>query len=221
MRCPPRRPMALASAVQASDSPVVRGARYGIDVLVHPLLLTSSSRMSVRRLPPDPRYATRVRHHPLSQTLPVFANSATACVASETQRQAVCCMRSTRQQRFARARSSVPAARRFAGDTLAGWGIVERWGDMRFCASELAANAVLHGAPPGRDFGVRLVREPGRVLIEVRDSGPGLPVIQCSSPEAPAGRGLWLVKEVADEFGVLDEPVGKTAWVAFEAWAVR
>ncbi|MFD9410346.1 ATP-binding protein [Streptomyces sp. NPDC059989] len=101
------------------------------------------------------------------------------------------------------------------GDTLAGWGVVERWADMRLCASELAANAVLHGAPPGRDFAVRLVRESGRVLIEVRDSGPGLPVIQCTSPEASAGRGLWLVKEVADEFGVLDEAVGKTVWAVF------
>ncbi|MBT2543730.1 ATP-binding protein [Streptomyces sp. ISL-44] len=126
-------------------------------------------------------------------------------------------MRSIRQQRFSRARSSVPAARQFVGDTLAGWGVVERWGDMRLCASELATNAVLHGAPPGRDFGVRLVREPGRVLIEVRDSGPGLPVIQCTSLDASAGRGLWLVKEVADEFGVLDEAVGKTVWVAFGA----
>ncbi|MEV7419794.1 ATP-binding protein [Streptomyces sp. NPDC089919] len=120
-----------------------------------------------------------------------------------------------RQQRFARARVSVRAARQFVGDTLTCWGVRGRWDEMRLCASELAANAVLHGAPPGRDFCVRLVREPGRVLIEVRDTGPGLPVIQCVSSEAAAGRGLWLVREVADDFGVLDEPVGKTAWVAF------
>ncbi|MGR4883524.1 ATP-binding protein [Streptomyces sp. LARHCF249] len=172
MRCPPRRPFALASSLQASDCPAARGARYGIDVLVHPLLPTSSSRFSVRGRYPDPRYATR------------GVSSRKPC-------------------RFSRiALRSV-------------WS--RKLGDMRLCASELAANAVLHGAPPGRDFGVRLVREPGRVLIEVRDSGPGLPVIQCTAPDAPAGRGLWLVREVADEFGVLDEAVGKTAWVAFEA----
>ncbi|MFF5443683.1 ATP-binding protein [Streptomyces sp. NPDC012888] len=124
-------------------------------------------------------------------------------------------MSSVRQQRFPRARPSVAAARWFAGDAFAGWGIRERWFEMRLCASELAANAVLHGAPPGRDFQVRLTREPHRLLIEVRDSGPGLPVLQCPAPDAPAGRGLWLVRAVADGFGVLDEPVGKTVWAAF------
>ncbi len=122
-----------------------------------------------------------------------------------------------RQQRFPRARASVRAARQFVGDTLACWGLGERWDDMRLCASELAANAVLHGAPPGRDFSVRLVREPGRVLIEVRDSGPGLPVFRCASPASTTGRGLWLVRTVADECGVSDEAVGKTVWVAFVA----
>lgn len=86
---------------------------------------------------------------------------------------------------------------------------------MRLCASELAANAVLHGAPTGRDFSIRLVRELHRVVIEIRDTGPGLPVVQCTALDAPSGRGLWLVRELADEFGVVDEPVGKTAWVAF------
>ncbi|MER6255866.1 ATP-binding protein [Streptomyces sp. NPDC001584] len=127
----------------------------------------------------------------------------------------------SRQQRFPRAHVSVRAARQFVGDSLAGWGIVERWDDMRFCASELAANAVLHGAPAGRDFCVRLVREPGCVLIEVRDSGPGLPVLQCPPLDAQVGRGLWLVKEIADGFGVQDGSVGKTVWVGFGVSARR
>ncbi|MGW0899121.1 ATP-binding protein [Streptomyces goshikiensis] len=122
----------------------------------------------------------------------------------------------SRQQRFPRARVSVRAARQFVGDTLGEWGFGDRRDDMRLCASELAANAVLHGAPLGREFSVRLVRAANAVSIEVRDTGPGMPKERRPAPEEFCGRGLWLVKELADEFGVRDEVVGKTVWVRFK-----
>ncbi|MGW0389542.1 ATP-binding protein [Streptomyces sp. NPDC003042] len=128
----------------------------------------------------------------------------------------------SRQQRFPRARASVRAARQFVGDTLAEWGVSDGRDDMRLCVSELAANAVLHGVPLGREFSVRLVREGGLLWIEVRDSGPGCPVLQQPDPEAPAGRGLWLVTAIADEFEVRDEGVGKSARAGFKlahGWA--
>ncbi|MFF4365875.1 ATP-binding protein [Streptomyces sp. NPDC001594] len=126
-----------------------------------------------------------------------------------------------RQQRFPRTRSSVRAARQFAGDTLWQWGIADRGEDIRLCASELAANAVLHGVPYGRDFCVRLVWEEGMVRVEVRDSGPGLPVVGRPGVDALCGRGLWLVSELADDFGVTDQLVGKTVWVRFECSTIR
>ncbi|WP_030292029.1 ATP-binding protein [Streptomyces katrae] len=128
-------------------------------------------------------------------------------------------MSSSRQQRFPRARTSARAARQFVGDTLGEWGIGERRDDIRLCASELAANAVLHGVPLGREFSVRLVRGPGVVSIEVRDSGPGVPEVRRAAPEEFCGRGLWMVKELSDEFGVQDEGVGKTVWVRFKVAA--
>ncbi|MEV7728444.1 ATP-binding protein [Streptomyces sp. NPDC087917] len=121
----------------------------------------------------------------------------------------------SRQQRFPRAFVSVRAARQFVGDTLGEWGCGDRRDDIRLCVSELAANAVLHGVPIGREFAVHLVRELAAVRVEVRDSGPGLPVERRAGLEEFCGRGLWLVRELADQFGVRDEAVGKTVWVRF------
>ncbi|MFJ3170270.1 ATP-binding protein [Streptomyces roseus] len=125
-------------------------------------------------------------------------------------------MSSFREQRFPRARASARAVRQFVGDTLAGWGVSDRWDDMRLCASEMAANAVLHGAPPGREFSVRLTREGEGMWIEVRDSGPGRPVPWRPGSEAERGRGLWLVGVLADEFEVREEVVGKTVRAGFK-----
>ncbi|MGW7455437.1 ATP-binding protein [Streptomyces sp. NPDC054787] len=121
-----------------------------------------------------------------------------------------------RRQRFPGARTSVRAARQFVGDTLAEWDVTERRDDIRLCASELAANAVLHGVPQGREFSVQLVRDGVLLRIEVRDSGPGIPVVQQPDVDAQGGRGLWLVTALADEFEIRDETVGKTAWVGFK-----
>lgn len=52
--------------------------------------------------------------------------------------------------------------------------------------------------------------------IEVRDSGPGHPVVEHVCPEAQRGRGLWLVTALADEFEVRDEGVGKSARAVFK-----
>ncbi|WP_411106052.1 ATP-binding protein [Streptomyces sp. cmx-4-9] len=121
----------------------------------------------------------------------------------------------SRRQRFLRARTSVRAARQFVGDTLAEWDVTERRDDIRLCASELAANAVLHGVPHGREFAVRLWWDGGLFWIEVRDSGPGGPQVQRADLEAQCGRGLWLVTTLADEFEIRDEPVGKSACAGF------
>ncbi|MFJ1548358.1 ATP-binding protein [Streptomyces sp. NPDC088246] len=52
--------------------------------------------------------------------------------------------------------------------------------------------------------------------LEVRDSGPGQPAVQRPDDEACSGRGLHLVSELADDFGVDDHVVGKTVWLVFK-----
>ncbi|TPQ20351.1 ATP-binding protein [Streptomyces sporangiiformans] len=85
--------------------------------------------------------------------------------------------------------------------------------------AELAANAVLHGCVPGRDFRLTLVLGHGRpdtLRVEVTDAGGdrhphiGEPV----GDRAESGRGLLLVTAFADRWGVVDGPGPgcKTVW---------
>lgn len=125
-------------------------------------------------------------------------------------------MCSVREQRFPKSAASVRAARQFTGDVLAGWRALDRWDDIRLCVSELAANAVRHGVPDGRDFQVRISCSGDRVVVEVRDSGRSMPEFRRVGPQDVAGRGLWIVSRLADAFGVLDEAVGKSVWATFK-----
>ncbi|MFF4346523.1 ATP-binding protein [Streptomyces sp. NPDC001530] len=48
--------------------------------------------------------------------------------------------------------------------------------------------------------------------IEVLDSGDGTPRVREPDLEGCFGRGLYLVRELADEFGVIEHSPGKTVW---------
>lgn len=121
-----------------------------------------------------------------------------------------------RQRRFPRSRTSVRAAREFALFTLTKWGITGRHEDIRLCASELATNAVLHGVPPGRQYLLQLSLDGDLLKVEVLDSGDGRPEVREPDTEGWGSRGLYLVRELADEFGVTDHSLGKTVWAVFK-----
>ncbi|MFK0101562.1 ATP-binding protein [Streptomyces sp. NPDC091040] len=72
---------------------------------------------------------------------------------------------------------------------------------------------------PGREFSIVLHRAEDQVRLEVRDSGPGQPSVQQAADDACSGRGLHLVRELADDFGVDDHVVGKTVWLVFKTSA--
>ncbi|MFD9223633.1 ATP-binding protein [Streptomyces sp. NPDC060064] len=122
----------------------------------------------------------------------------------------------SRQQRFPRSRISIGAARAFVVGTVTEWGVADRQDDIRLCVSELATNALLHAVPPGREFSVKLSTDDGLLRIEVRDSGDGLPEVRYLSVDESRGRGLRLVNELADDYGVVEHAVGKTVWLAFK-----
>ncbi|MBA2809861.1 ATP-binding protein [Streptomyces sp. KM273126] len=126
---------------------------------------------------------------------------------------------SPRERFYRRERASVPAARSFAREALADWGVRERAYDVVLCVSELATNALVHGVPPGRGFLLRLLplRYDGGVRVEVHDSGDGVPAVPQADVREPGegGRGLLLVSELADKWGVGERDPGKIVWCEF------
>jgi anti-sigma regulatory factor (Ser/Thr protein kinase) len=81
---------------------------------------------------------------------------------------------------------------------------------MVVVANELATNAVTHGGFEGR---LRLWRGAEHVVCEVADTGPGIPSPATAGVEAPdkmsaSGRGLWLVRLLADGVEIDSHPGG-------------
>ncbi len=80
--------------------------------------------------------------------------------------------------------------------------------------SELVTNAILHTASGALDGSVTvvLVDVPDGVLIEVIDDGSaGTPVVK-SDLFAADGHGLYLVQQLAAQWGYLRDPAGTTVW---------
>ena len=89
--------------------------------------------------------------------------------------------------------------------------------DVILCASELAANAVLHSNSrlPGGTFTVRAAVSPGRhhIRIEVEDNGG--PWI--SAPDDPTGHhGLDILRALAKEWGINGDHTARTIWARFD-----
>ncbi|MGC4996903.1 MULTISPECIES: ATP-binding protein [unclassified Streptomyces] len=100
--------------------------------------------------------------------------------------------------------SSVRIARRSMRDRLTGWLLPgELRADAVLLVSELATNAVLHTSSVRILCGIGLVGA-GRLRIEVHDhdySGRGLSR-RDAGPDDEGGRGLLLVEQLADFWGV-------------------
>ncbi|MFE0733126.1 ATP-binding protein [Streptomyces antibioticus] len=117
---------------------------------------------------------------------------------------------------FHRRRMTPSAARSFVAETLARWGRTERLDDIRLCTSELATNAVLHGAPTGGRILVRVELHAGVLRVEVHDAGNDTPVEREARSTDSGGRGLFLVSAIADHWGVEERRgPGKCVWAAF------
>ncbi|MFF9509835.1 ATP-binding protein [Streptomyces sp. NPDC014724] len=90
--------------------------------------------------------------------------------------------------------------------------------------AELAANAVVHGRVPGRDFRLDLAVDDGGALlrIEVSDArGDCLPFLPADAAvpdgDAESGRGLLIVEALADRWGGSPGPLPrKTVWAELD-----
>ena len=115
-------------------------------------------------------------------------------------------------RRFPATPSSVGEARRFLLGTLRDPGADDA-DALALMLSELATNAVQHAATEF-EVSVHVAPDCGRVRVEVSDSAPGYPTPQDPVPDAPDGRGLHIVRALADAWGIemrRDRP-GKTVW---------
>lgn len=124
-------------------------------------------------------------------------------------------------QRCSATRRGATLARRLAVWKLDVWGVpygTQLSDTVALLVAELAANAVLHGRVPGRDFELRPVYAYGTgvVRVEISDTHEARPAPDAAprpDPEADGGRGLLIVEALAARWGVSDRlGPGKTVW---------
>lgn len=84
---------------------------------------------------------------------------------------------------------------------------------LELVVSELVTNAVKHArTPPGRQVGVTLTLGEKTVRVEVRDADPAPPKFRHPTDDAEDGRGLLLVENLCQRWGVEHMVIGKAVW---------
>ncbi|MEU5287736.1 ATP-binding protein [Streptomyces sp. NPDC020755] len=108
---------------------------------------------------------------------------------------------------------SVVRSRHRAARLVLQWGHPALAGDAALLVSELATNALLHGAIRGRLFRVHLALTASALRIAVSDPrGERLPSLRRPDADDCYGRGLLIVAQLADDWGVEPRTVGKTVY---------
>jgi anti-sigma regulatory factor (Ser/Thr protein kinase) len=104
---------------------------------------------------------------------------------------------------LARDPDSAAAARRAVGE-VSGRLPARRREDAQLLVSELVTNAIRHaGLDPGASITLVVSASDRALRFEVRDPGAGFePVEPAPDPSRPSGWGLYLVRELADRWGV-------------------
>lgn len=105
--------------------------------------------------------------------------------------------------------ASAGQARRFLDTTLRTWKCDALIDIAVLLVSELVSNAILHA---GTSVRVVIKLADGRMRVEVRDGSARGPATKHYSSMATTGRGLVLVEELADDWGVDASRAGKTVW---------
>jgi putative methionine-R-sulfoxide reductase with GAF domain/anti-sigma regulatory factor (Ser/Thr protein kinase) len=116
-----------------------------------------------------------------------------------------------RSELFACEAESVGGARRFITECVAQLGL-QSLPEVQLMVSELATNSIKHSCSRF-DVTVERLGE-GKVRVEVRDFGPGVPELPEAGSDADGGRGLRIVDLLSETWGVATRPgsAGKSTW---------
>ncbi|MGW3498533.1 PAS domain S-box protein [Streptomyces sp. NPDC001020] len=108
---------------------------------------------------------------------------------------------------------SVPTGRDFLDRMLARWDCPARRDDARLLLSEVLTNAVRHAQGP---IGMHMCRTDTDLTVEISDNSPHLPQPRLAAEDEESGRGLVLVRALADDWGVRPTDEGKTTWFSLK-----
>ncbi|MFI6979297.1 ATP-binding protein [Embleya sp. NPDC050154] len=108
--------------------------------------------------------------------------------------------------------ASAALARAHIVDACRAWGLDNITPVAVLAASELVTNSIIH--TESALVGVVAWRDGRRFSVEVRDSDPAPPILRTPTRADDHGRGLRLVAEMCDQWGVLpaDDGDGKAVW---------
>ena len=103
-------------------------------------------------------------------------------------------------------------ARHAIAERLNGELPVSRRKDVVLLAGELVANSVVHAnGDASREILVELVVDPDVIHVAVTDQGsPSVPTVRPRSATLESGRGLLLVENLSDRWGITREGTSRT-----------
>jgi hypothetical protein len=105
-------------------------------------------------------------------------------------------------------------SRRFAEETLAGWGLSDPQNNVAIVATELVSNAVRHSLVP---VALRLHHIADRIVVEVLDEDDRLPRPRRPGAHEENHRGLLIVETLALRWGSRPMHPGKVVWAELAA----
>jgi anti-sigma regulatory factor (Ser/Thr protein kinase) len=113
--------------------------------------------------------------------------------------------------------SNISRARRHVAQLAVDWGHPGIAGDAALLASELCTNALLHGCLRDRLFRVETSLTGNALRVAVTDPrGERLPHPHTPVADDQFGRGLLIVRTLANRWAVEKLTVGKTVWAEMD-----
>lgn len=110
---------------------------------------------------------------------------------------------------FVASPSAAADARHFASATAREWGLADLVDTIELLVSELVTNAVCHAGSHGE---LRLAELDDGVHVGVTDASTDSPAVPLVDPTVASGRGLLLVRELSDAWGIDRRDDGKVVW---------